>query len=138
MSLRIVDASQYVQRVQNFDFDAVTGGFAQSNSPGNEQRDYWSTKAADLPGSRNIAGIKDPVVDALVDKIIFAESREELVATTHALDRVLLWNYYTVPQYYQPTMRFVYWNKFGIPEEQPSYIGVDIDSWWIETEKAAN
>lgn len=138
VSLRIVDASQYVQRVQNFDFDAVTGGFAQSNSPGNEQRDYWSTKAADLPGSRNIAGIKDPVVDALVDKIIFAESREELVATTHALDRVLLWNYYTVPQYYQPTMRFVYWNKFGIPEEQPSYIGVDIDSWWIETEKAAN
>jgi len=135
-SLRIVDASQYVQRVQNFDFDAITGGFSQSNSPGNEQRDYWSTKAADMPGSRNVAGIKDPVIDVLVDKIIFAENRDELLALTHALDRVLLWNYYTVPQYYQPTLRFAYWNKFGIPEKQPEYAGIDLDSWWILPEAA--
>lgn len=135
-TLRIIDASQYVQRVQNFDFDAVTGNFAQSSSPGNEQRDYWGTRAADIPGSRNLAGIKDPVVDALVDKIIFAKDREELVATTHALDRVLLWNYYTIPQYYQPTMRMAFWNKFGIPEKQPEYIGIDTTSWWIEPERS--
>ncbi|WP_425482685.1 extracellular solute-binding protein [Chelativorans xinjiangense] len=134
-TLRIVDTSQYIQRLQNFDFDATTGRFAQTNSPGNEQRDYWSSEAADIPGSRNMGGIKDPVVDALVDKIIYAEDREELVALTRALDRVLLWNYYMVPQYYQPTMRFAYWNKFGIPEEQPDYIGVDIDSWWIDPER---
>lgn len=131
-TLRIVDASQYIQRVQNFDFDAVTGVFGQSNSPGNEQRDYWTSRAADTPGSRNIMGIKDPVVDALVDKIIYATDRDELVALTHALDRVLLWNYYTIPQYYQPTIRMAYWNKFGIPEKQPAYTGIDIDSWWID------
>lgn len=136
-SLRIVDTSQYIQRVQNFDFDAVTSRFAQSLSPGNEQRDYWSSEAADLPGSRNVAGIKDPVVDALVDKIIYADSREELVAATRALDRVLLWNYFMVPQYYQPTLRYAYWDKFGIPERQPEYQGLDVDSWWIDPEKAA-
>jgi len=134
-TLRIVDASQYIQRVQNFDFDAVTGVFGQSNSPGNEQRDYWTSRAADTPGSRNIMGIKDPVVDALVDKIIYATDRDELVALTHALDRVLLWNYYTIPQYYQPTIRMAYWNKFGIPEKQPAYTGIDIDSWWIDPAK---
>lgn len=135
-TLRIVDVSQYVQRVQNFDFDAVTGGFVQSSSPGNEQREYWGSKAADIPGSRNIASIKNPVVDALIEKIIYAENREELLATTHALDRVLLWNYYTIPQYYQPAMRYAFWNKFGIPEQQPAYIGIDTDSWWIKPEFA--
>jgi len=130
-SLRIVDTSQYIQRYQAFEFDAVTAGFPQSESPGNEQRDYWSSQAADTPGSRNIPGIKDPVVDALIDRIIFAKDREELVAATRALDRVLLWNYYTVPQYFQPTMRYAYWNKFGIPEKQPRYTGIDPMSWWV-------
>jgi len=134
-SLRIVDTSQYIQRYQNFDFDAVTAGFPQSTSPGNEQRDYWSSDAADAPGSRNTPGIKDPVVDALIDRIIFASDREDLVAATRALDRVLLWNYYTVPQYFQPTMRYAYWDKFGIPEEQPRYNGVDTMSWWIVPER---
>ena len=78
----------------------VTSVLAQSDSPGNEQRDFWSTKAADTPGSRNYAGIKDPVVDALVDRVIFATDRDDLVAATHALDRVLLWNFYVVPQYH--------------------------------------
>lgn len=130
-TLRIVDTSQYVQRAQNFDFDAITDGFAQSESPGNEQRDYWSSQAADAPGSRNSPGIKDPVVDALIDKIIFAADREELVAATRALDRVLLWNYYAVPQYYQPTMRYAIWNKFGMPDRQPAYAGIDTQSWWV-------
>ena len=136
-TLRIVDTAQYIQRYQAFDFDAVTGRFGQSMSPGNEQRDYWSSQAADAAGSRNLAGIKNEVVDALVDKVILAEDREDLVAATRALDRVLLWNYYTVPQYFQPTMRYAYWDKFGIPEEQPEYFGIDTFSWWIDPEKEA-
>lgn len=137
-SLRIIDTTQYIQRYQAFDFDAVTARFAQSESPGNEQRDYWSSQAADTPGSRNIPGIKDPVVDALIDRIIFATDRDDLVASVRALDRVLLWNYYTVPQYFQPTLRYAYWNKFGIPDAQPRYSGIDTMSWWIlpEREKA--
>jgi microcin C transport system substrate-binding protein len=136
-SLRIVDTSQYVQRAQNFEFDATTDTFPQSESPGNEQRDYWSSQAADALGSRNSPGIKNPVVDALIDRIIFAADREELVAATRALDRVLLWNYYTVPQYYQPTMRYAIWNKFGIPEQQPAYAGIDTQSWWILPDREA-
>ncbi len=133
--LRIVDRSQYVNRIQNFDFDSVTVVQAQSSSPGNEQRDFWSGRAADLPGSRNYAGIKDPVVDALVDRVIFAKDHDELVAATHALDRVLLWNYYYVPQYNNPNVWLAYWNKFGIPEKQPDYTGPDTESWWIDPEK---
>ncbi len=136
-TLRIVDTSQYIQRVQGFEFEAVTASYPQSESPGNEQRDYWSTQAADAPGSRNIPGIKSPVVDALIDRIIFAADREELVAATRALDRTLLWNYYTVPQYFQPTLRYAIWNKFGIPDEQPHYIGIDTMSWWVLPDREA-
>ncbi len=134
-TLRIVDTSQYIQRVQAFEFEAVTARFPQSESPGNEQRDYWSSEAADIQGSRNMPGIKDPVVDGLVNEIIFATDREHLVAATRALDRVLLWNFYTVPQYFQPTMRYAYWDKFGIPETQPRYSGIDTLSWWVRPER---
>jgi microcin C transport system substrate-binding protein len=134
-SLRIVDTSQYINRVNDFDFDMITTVLPQSSSPGNEQRDYWSTKAADSPGSRNYSGIKDPTVDALVDRVIFATDREDLVAATHALDRVLLWNYYYMPQFSRPDVWLAYWNKFGVPDKQPDYIGPDIDSWWIDPEK---
>lgn len=134
-TLRIIDQTQYINRVNNFDYDAITSILQQSESPGNEQRDFWSSKAADSPGSRNYSGIKNPVVDALIDRIIFATDRDELVAATHALDRVLLWNYYTVPQYYRAVVWLAYWNKFGMPEKQPSYRGADIDSWWIDTAK---
>lgn len=134
-TLRIVDPNQYVERVRNFDFDMLTTVLAQSTSPGNEQRDFWSSKAADTPGSRNLSGIKNPVVDALVDKVIFATDREDLVAASNALDRVLLWNFYVVPQYTRAVDWEAYWNKFGIPEKQPDYIGADIESWWIDPEK---
>ncbi len=134
-TLRIIDTSQYINRINHFDFDMVTTVLQQSESPGNEQRDFWSSKAADSPGSRNLMGIKDPVVDALVDRIIFATDRDDLVATTHALDRVLLWNFYLVPQYYRSAVWYAYWNKFGIPDKQPAYLGADTDSWWIDTEK---
>ena len=134
-TLRIIDQTQYVNRVTHFDFDVVTGLFGQSESPGNEQRDFWSSKAADTPGSRNLMGIKDPVVDALVDRIIFSTDREDLVATTHALDQVLLWNFYVVPQYYRSAVWLAYWNKFRFPDKQPAYLGVDLDSWWIDPDK---
>lgn len=134
-TLRFVDSSQYVNRVNNFDYDMTTVVLPQSDSPGNEQRDFWSSKAADSPGSRNYSGIKDPVVDALVDRVIFATDRDDLIAATHALDRVLLWSFYAVPQFTRPDVRLAYWNKFGIPDEQPTYAGPDIDSWWIDTAK---
>jgi microcin C transport system substrate-binding protein len=136
-TLRIVDTSQYVNRVRNFDFDVITSVLMQSQSPGNEQRDFWSSAAADAPGSRNYAGIKDPVVDALVERVVFATDRDDLLAASHALDRVILWNYYMVPQWHLPEVWVAYWNKFGIPDKQPSYQGVDIDSWWVDKEKEA-
>ncbi|MET0943306.1 MAG: extracellular solute-binding protein [Mesorhizobium sp.] len=134
-SLRIVDPSQYINRIRNFDFDMVTSSLAQSQSPGNEQRDFWSSKAADAPGSRNLMGIKDPVIDELTERVIFATDRDDLVAATRALDRVLLWNFYVVPQWHRSVLWLAYWNKFGMPEKQPGYIGADIDSWWIDPEK---
>ncbi|MGD9867852.1 MAG: extracellular solute-binding protein [Hyphomicrobiales bacterium] len=115
-SIRIVDSSQYRQREDSFDFDIVVGVFPQSHSPGNEQREFWGSEAADREGSRNIIGIKNPAVDKLIDKVIFARSREELVAACRALDRVLLWNHYVVPQWYSPFSRVAYWNRYGQPE----------------------
>lgn len=129
---RVVDVAQYQSRVDKFDFDIITDVFMQSQSPGNEQRDFWGSAAADLPGSQNTPGIKDPAVDALIDNIIFAKDREELVAATKALDRVLLWNFYVVPQWHNPEIWIGYRNKFGIPETQPDYAGVDTFSWWIK------
>lgn len=136
-SIRIVDSNQYINRFRNFDFDVVVAVLAQSQSPGNEQRDFFSSAAADQPDSRNLAGIRDPIVDKLVDKVIFAENREDLVAATHALDRVLLWGYYIVPHWHLPKVWMAYWNKFGIPEKQPAYLGVDVQSWWIDPEREA-
>lgn len=135
-SIRIVDASQYQNRLNEFDYDMLAiHSVAQSQSPGNEQREFWGSAAADLPGSRNYSGIKDPAIDKLVERVIFAKDRDELVAATRALDRVLLWNYYVVPQWHLPVVWIAYWNKFGIPEKQPAYAGVDIDSWWIDPER---
>lgn len=134
-SLRIIDPNQYVNRVREYDFDVITSVVMQSQSPGNEQREYWGSQAADMPDTRNYAGIKDPAVDKLIDRIIFAKDRQELVAATHALDRVLLWGYYYVPQFSNPEIWVAYWNKFGVPQEQPSYAGVDVESWWILPER---
>lgn len=136
-TIRIVDASQYINRLRAFNFDSVVSVMMQSQSPGNEQRDFWGSEAADIPGSRNLMGIRDPVVDALVDRVVYARDREDLVAATHALDRVLLWGYYVVPHWHNPVVWIAYWDKFGIPKDQPSYIGLDIDSWWIDKDKEA-
>ena len=110
----------------------------QSLSPANEQRDLWSTQAADTPGSRNYVGIKNPAVDALVERVIFAKSRGELVAATRALDRVLLWNHYVVPQFIYDKVSAARWDRFGRPDPLPTFGGAAFPTvWWWDAEKAA-
>ena len=135
-SLRLIDSSQYRARLDNFDYDIVTSSFPQSESPGNEQRDFWGTAAADKNGSRNLIGIKNPAIDKLIDMIIFAKSREELVAVTHALDRVLLWHHYLVPQWFSPNARIAYWDRFGRPETLPSQTPGFTQVWWLDRARA--
>jgi len=131
-NFRVVDTAQMVQRLNDFDFDMTVSGFGQSNSPGNEQREFWGSDKANAPGSRNIIGIKNPVVDVLVDKIATANTKEDLLASVRALDRVLLWNYYVIPQWYTGVWKVAYWDKFGRPEKQAPYaIGIS-DTWWIK------
>ncbi len=138
MNIRMVDTSQYINRMRAHDFDITTLGWGQSQSPGNEQRDFWSSATADMQGSRNYAGIKNPVVDQLIESLIVAPSREALVVRTRALDRVLLHNHYVVPQYAGLTHRLVYWNKFGQPETAPKYtpqFATGLMTWWIDPAK---
>jgi microcin C transport system substrate-binding protein len=135
-NIRMNDTSQYTRRMREFDFDIVIATFRQSQSPGNEQRNYWGSAAADKKGSRNLIGIKDKGIDKLIDRIIFAKSRAELVAATRALDRVLLWRHYLVPQWYSPYDRIVYWNKFGQPQTLPSQNVGFIATWWYDKKAA--
>lgn len=128
-SIRLVDASQYINRIRSFDFDIIVSGFGQSNSPGNEQREYWHSSTADQPGSRNMIGIKNPAVDYLVEQLIQAPDRQQLVLRARALDRVLLWNHYVIPQYHINSYRVAYWNKFDFPEIRPRY-SLGFDTWW--------
>ena len=99
VTVRTVDTAQYENRLRQWDFDIIIASWGKSLSPGNEQRGFWGSQAADQPGSRNVVGIKNPAVDALIERVIFAKDRDDLVAATRALDRVLLWNYYVVPQW---------------------------------------
>ncbi len=134
--IRLVDTAQYQKRLEQFDYDIIVASIGESMSPGNEQRNYWTSAAADTPGSRNYAGIRSPVVDALVDKLIAAESRKALVAAARALDRVLLWGYYVIPQWHIRYFRVAYWNKFSRPATTPKY-GLGFDTWWVDPVKAA-
>ena len=139
-TIRTVDRTQYQNRVQEFDFDIIVGGPGKSHSPGNEQRNYWTSAAADEPGSSNRIGIKDPVVDELVDRLIQASGRAELVAVTRALDRVLLWGHYIVPQWYSDKFRIVHWDKFGKPAMSAPFSNdyfVIPYTWWYDEDKAA-
>ena len=133
--VRLVDSSQYINRLRSFDFDMVIFTWGQSDSPGNEQRNYWSSEAADSPAARNFAGIKDPVIDELVELVIKAPDRESLVARTRALDRVLLHGYYVIPNWHIRVDRILYWNKFSRPEVTPKN-GTSTDYWWYDEEKA--
>ena len=133
--IRIVDTAQYQNRIDSFDFDIVVSTFAQSLSPGNEQIDFWHSSTADVDGSRNIIGVADPVVDELIDLVIKAPDRESLIVRTRALDRILLWGHYVIPQYHIRKFRVAFWNKFGRPSVTPKY-GLGFDVWWIDRAKA--
>ena len=136
-SIRLVDTSQYRNRLDRFDFDIVTSWFRQSLSPGNEQRDFWGSATADRPGSRNLIGIKDPAVDRLIEQIIAAPNRDELITVSRALDRVLQWQHFMIPQFHLNKHRIAYWNRFGRPEIKPKYGLGFSDTWWIDSEKDA-
>lgn len=135
-TIRTIDAAQYENRTKQFDFDMVVEIVGQSLSPGNEQREFWGSKAAGEPGSRNLPGIASPVVDAMIDKVIRAQTRDELETACRALDRVLLWGFYVVPHWYGKSDRLARWDKFGRPPAFPKY-GIDQFAWWIDPAKAA-
>jgi microcin C transport system substrate-binding protein len=136
--VRPVDDAQYENRLRSWDFDMIMSVWPESLSPGNEQRDYWGSPAADTAGSRNYVGIKNPAVDALIERIIFAKDRAELVAATRALDRVLLWNHYVVPQFTYSKSRTARWDRFSRPDPLPEYGAAAFPTvWWWDPEKAA-
>ncbi len=129
-NFRVVDTAQFQRRVDTFDYDIIIGSLGQSASPGNEQRDYWASAKADIQGSRNYIGIKDPVIDELVEEIIQAESREDLVTKTRALDRILLWNHYVIPMWYYPKWRIAYWDSIKRPDNLSGISPNITQTWW--------
>lgn len=135
-SLRIVDINQYLNRVRSYDYDMVISHFPQSNNPGNEQRDFWTSAAAEAPQSRNRMALAHPAVDALVEQLIRADDREMLDTITQALDRVLRWGFYVIPHYHSGETRIAVWDKFGYPEPFPAY-AMDLDAWWVNTDREA-
>ena len=138
VAVRTVDEAQYINRLRSWDFDIITATWGESLSPGNEQRGYWGSQAADQPGSRNVIGIKNPAVDAMIDRVIFTKDRAELVAATKALDRVLLWNHYLVPQWTYGKQRTARWDRYGHPETLPEYGASAFPTiWWWDAERAA-
>ncbi|MDB4442593.1 ABC transporter substrate-binding protein, partial [bacterium] len=136
MDIRVVDTAQYMNRRRDFDFDMMIATFGQSESPGNEQREYWGSSAADIPGTRNFAGLKNPVVDEIIEQIISAQNRKELVFATRALDRLLLWEHIVIPQWHIAKFRVAYWNKFSRSQIIPRY-SLGFDTWWIDPKKNA-
>lgn len=136
LTLRRVDVSQYINRLRSRDFDMIIGSFGQSSSPGNEQRGYWHSSSADNPGSRNYIGLKDPAIDSLVEQLINADSREDLVAHTRALDRVLLWGHYVIPNWHIKTWRVAHWKKLQRPEVAPLY-DIGLHTWWARPQADA-
>ena len=134
--VRTVDAAQYQKRIDTYDFDMLVTVWPQSLSPGNEQRDFWGSAAATTPGTRNLAGIRDPAVDRLIELLIQAPDRKALVARTRALDRVLLWGFYVIPHFHLQAFRVAYWDRFGRPAVAPKY-AFGFDTWWIDPKKDA-
>ncbi|MGE0668735.1 MAG: extracellular solute-binding protein [Sphingomonadales bacterium] len=136
-SIRTVDPAQYEQRMKDFDFDMTVETFPQSDSPGNEQREFWGSKAADSTGGRNVIGIRNPAVDALIEKVIYAPDRAGLIAATRALDRVLLNSHYVIPMWHTRVFRIAWWDKFGRPAVTPGqHYGFPV-TWWLDAKKEA-
>lgn len=138
VNVRMVDAAQYENRLRQWDYDIIVANWGQSLSPGNEQRGFWSSAAADQSGSRNFIGIKNPAIDTLIERVIFTKDRDDLVAATKALDRVLLANYYVVPQWTYGKQRTARWDRFSHPENMPKYGNAAFPTiWWWDAAKAA-
>ena len=134
VKIRRVDQTQYINRVRNFDYDMIVSGWGSSESPGNEQFGHWSSSAADSPAASNYAGVRDPIVDELISGLVQAKSREDLVARTRALDRLLLSGYYVIPQWHLTSQRILYWDKFGLPKITPKS-GTSTNLWWFDSDK---
>jgi microcin C transport system substrate-binding protein len=138
VNARTVDSAQYENRLRQWDYDIIVASWGESLSPGNEQRGFWGSAAADQPGSRNYIGIKNPAIDTLIDRVIFTKDRADLVAASKALDRVLLWNFYVVPQWTYGKERTARWDRFGRPENMPKYgLAAFPAVWWWDADKAA-
>ena len=137
VNIRKVDVALYIRRMKNFEFDMMVNVFGQSQSPGNEQVDYWHSSSADRKGSGNLIGLKDDIVDSLVEKIVYAKTQEELTGACRALDRVLWYGYYVVPNWYIPYHRVSYWNRFEKPATLPTYYSPlnALMTWWIKEQK---
>jgi microcin C transport system substrate-binding protein len=136
-SIRIIDAASWQNRMRSFDFDIIVRRFPQPDVPGVEQRDWWGSGASEVDGGLNIAGVKSPAVDAIIEKLIQAKTREELVTAAKALDRVLMWNYYFVPQWFKNAHSIAYWDKFGRPDaKKPGFDRAVLHSWWYDQERA--
>ena len=135
VSIRVVDVSAFENRMRSFDFDVMSRRFAQPLTPGIEQRNYWSSRAADTVGSFNFSGVRDPAVDDLVEHIVSARNRDELRTATRALDRVLMWGWYVIPHWYSGTVKLGYWDRFERPAVKPAYDVGLIDTWWIDPKK---
>jgi microcin C transport system substrate-binding protein len=137
VGIRTVDAAQYENRLRGWDFDMIVASWPQSLSPGNEQREFWGSQAAKRAGSRNLVGISDPAIDKLIERVIFAKDRDDLVAATKALDRVLLWHHFVVPQWTYSKVRTARWDRFSRPEIMPKYgLSAFPDIWWFDKAKA--
>ena len=136
VTIRTIDPAQYKKRTETFDYDIIAATFAQSLSPGNEQRFFFGSAEADKNGTQNYVGIKNPAIDTLIDKVIFAKDRAALVTATKALDRALIWNYYVVPQWFIGYERIAQWNRFGKPDTLPDYNSGFPTIWWWDEEKA--
>lgn len=134
--IRTIDAAQFQKRMDDLDFDMAVAAARESDSPGNEQVDFWSCQSAGLPGTANVAGVCNPVVDAMVNAVVAAKDRDALLPAVHALDRVLLWNWYMVPQWHLEQVWLAYWNRFGHPPA-PVRTGVDFSTWWVDPALAA-
>jgi microcin C transport system substrate-binding protein len=136
-TLRMVDPAQYERRMKSFDFDVAIERYALRLTPGIELKSFWGSAAAGMDGSFNLAGINDPVIDALIDKVVEAKSRAQLITAARALDRVLRAGHYWVPQWYKPVFTMAFWNKYSRPAIKPKYDEGVIDTWWYDSEKAA-
>lgn len=137
MKVRNLDTATYQQRLSDLDYDFISGIIPQSASLGNEQRDWFGSERANMPGTYNYAGIHTPVVDQLIEQLIDSRSYEDLLAHAKALDRVLLGGYYMIPQWHSPEIRVAYWNRFSRPKIIPKYNALEVSTWWFDTNKDA-